>query len=143
MTKVPSPRMSPTQGYARGLFNIPLVLVIILVVAGTTSGSFVKTRDTQFVVDGSSPFLFNGFNSYWMMHVAAEPSERHKVSDTFREAAAVGLTVCRTWAFSDGGNRALQMSPGAYNEPVFQVLCGELVFALSIYNYHPFYIVFI
>ncbi|KAI8568623.1 hypothetical protein RHMOL_Rhmol02G0214900 [Rhododendron molle] len=120
MTKVPSPSMSPTQGYGRGLFNIPLLLLLILVVAGTTSGSFVKTRDTQFVVDGSSPFLFNGFNSYWMMHVAAEPSKRHKVSDTFREAAAAGLTVCRTWAFSDGGDRALQMSPGAYNEPVFQ-----------------------
>lgn len=122
-------RRSPTQGHVWSLSNVPsLLMIIILVVicspvqqsAGTAG--FVKTRNTQFVVDGSSPFLFNGFNSYWMMHVAAEPSERHKVSDTLREAAAAGLTVCRTWAFSDGGDRALQMSPGAYNEPVFQAL---------------------
>lgn len=84
------------------------------------AGGFVRVEGAQFLLDGS-PFLFNGFNSYWMMHVAAEPSERQKVSDVFREAAAAGLTVCRTWAFSDGGDRALQISPGVYDERVFQV----------------------
>lgn len=73
------------------------------------------------MLDGS-PFLFNGFNSYWMMHVAVEPSERYKISTVFREAAAAGLTVCRTWAFSDGGDQALQISPGVYDERVFQVI---------------------
>ncbi|KAJ3671594.1 hypothetical protein LUZ60_007673 [Juncus effusus] len=57
-----------------------------------------------------------------MMHVAAEPSERNKVTEVFSEAAANGLTVCRTWAFSDGGDRALQLSPGVYDERVFQGL---------------------
>ena len=56
-----------------------------------------------------------------MMHVATEPSERYKVSNTFQEAADAGLSVCRTWAFSDGGDRALQISPGTYDERVFQV----------------------
>ena len=82
--------------------------------------SFVETRGTEFVVNGS-PFLFNGFNSYWMMTMAAQPSERFKISNALRDAAAAGLTVCRTWAFSDGGPQALQMSPGVYNEAVFQV----------------------
>jgi mannan endo-1,4-beta-mannosidase len=83
--------------------------------------SFVKTQGTEFVVDGH-PFLFNGFNSYWMMHVVADPSERNKVTEVFSEAAANGLTVCRTWAFSDGGDKALQLSPGLYDEHVFEVV---------------------
>ncbi|KAL3638610.1 Mannan endo-1,4-beta-mannosidase 2 [Castilleja foliolosa] len=82
---------------------------------------FVKTRGSHFLLDGS-PFLFNGFNSYWMMHVASDPNQRYKVSEVFREASAAGLTVCRTWAFSDAGDRALQISPGTYDERVFQGL---------------------
>lgn len=35
----------------------------------------------------------------------------------------MGLTVCRTWAFSDGrGPDALQVSPGLFNERVFRGL---------------------
>ncbi|CAN4099992.1 unnamed protein product [Withania somnifera] len=82
---------------------------------------FVRTRGAHFVLDGS-PFLFNGFNSYWLMHVAAQPTERYKVSEVFKEASAAGLSVCRTWAFSDGGDAALQISPGVYDERVFQGL---------------------
>ncbi|KAJ4846000.1 Mannan endo-1,4-beta-mannosidase 2 [Turnera subulata] len=117
--------------------------------AGTNNippSGFVRTRNTQFVLNGS-PFLFNGFNSYWMMTVASQPSERHKVTDVFRQAAAAGLTVCRTWAFSDGGNQALQLSPGVYSEPVFQGLDFviseakkygiRLILALS-NNYHDY-----
>ncbi|XP_057973739.1 mannan endo-1,4-beta-mannosidase 5-like [Malania oleifera] len=85
------------------------------------NGGFVRTKGTRFVVDGSR-FLFNGFNAYWMMHVAAEPAERHKVSEVFGDAAAAGLSVCRTWAFGDGGDTALQISPGVYDERVFQAL---------------------
>lgn len=84
------------------------------------SSPFVRTRGSQFVLRGST-FLFNGFNSYWMMHVAADPSQRDKVSQVFKEASAAGLSVCRTWAFSDGVAGALQMSPGTYDEQVFQV----------------------
>ncbi|KAL0456280.1 UNVERIFIED_CONTAM: Mannan endo-1,4-beta-mannosidase 2 [Sesamum latifolium] len=83
--------------------------------------AFVRTSGSHFVLHGS-PFLFNGFNAYWMMHVASDPNQRYKVSDVFREASAAGLTVCRTWAFSDGGDRALQISPGTYDERVFQAL---------------------
>ncbi|XP_019450552.1 PREDICTED: mannan endo-1,4-beta-mannosidase 5-like [Lupinus angustifolius] len=82
---------------------------------------FVQSKGTEFVLNGS-PFLFNGFNSYWMMNVAADPNQRSKVSNVFREASSVGLTVCRTWAFSDGSNQYLQISPGLYNENMFQAL---------------------
>ena len=37
------------------------------------------------------------------------------------QAAASRLSVCRTWAFNDGGTQALQISPGVYDERVFQV----------------------
>lgn len=85
------------------------------------SSGFVQTRNTQFFLNGS-PFFFNGFNSYWMMNVAADPSQRSKVSDVFSQATAARLSVCRTWAFNDGGTQALQISPGVYDERVFQGL---------------------
>ncbi|XP_059631021.1 mannan endo-1,4-beta-mannosidase 5-like [Cornus florida] len=106
-------------------YNIWALLVFLALVCEArviTDGGFVGTRGDHFVLNGS-PFLFNGFNSYWMMNLAADPIERYKVSQVFREASAAGLSVCRTWAFSDGGgDRALQMSPGIYNERVFQAL---------------------
>ncbi|KAH7677137.1 Mannan endo-1,4-beta-mannosidase protein [Dioscorea alata] len=57
-----------------------------------------------------------------MMHIGVDPAQRGKVSEVFRDAAAAGLSVCRTWAFSDGGYQALQVSPGVYDERVFQAL---------------------
>ncbi|KAG9456890.1 hypothetical protein H6P81_001398 [Aristolochia fimbriata] len=88
---------------------------------GRSGAGFIRTRHSEFVLHGS-PFFFNGFNSYWMMRVAADPTQRNKVSDVFREAAAAGLTVCRTWAFDEGGDTPLQVTPGVYNEKVFQAL---------------------
>lgn len=100
-----------------------LIFLVALFNARTSVASnsgFVQTRGTHFVLD-NSPFLFTGFNAYWMMNIAADPSQRYKVSNVFRETAAAGLTVCRTWAFNDGGTQALQISPGFYDENVFQV----------------------
>lgn len=105
------------------LWAIALLLHLASAQTLPAQAGFVQTRGTQFVLSGS-PFLFNGFNSYWMMNVASQPSQRYKVSDVFRQAAAAGLSVCRTWAFSDGGYGALQQSPGVYNEPVFQVFAS-------------------
>lgn len=84
------------------------------------SSQFVRTSNSQFQLNGS-PYLFNGFNSYWMLSVASDPTQRFKVSNVFRDASSAGLTVCRTWAFNDGGYQALQTSPGVYDENVFQV----------------------
>ncbi|KAL5129651.1 Mannan endo-1,4-beta-mannosidase 5 [Glycine soja] len=112
------------------IMNLTSSMVILSILISTlvcearllrVTPGFVQTKDTELVLNGS-PFLFNGFNSYWMMNVAADPNQRYKVSNVFREASAIGLTVCRTWAFSDGGNQSLQISPGLYNEAMFQAL---------------------
>lgn len=81
---------------------------------------FIRTRGVHFLLNGS-PYYANGFNGYWLMYVASDPSQRYKVSSVFREATSHGLTVARTWAFSDGGYRPLQYSPGSYNEQMFKV----------------------
>ncbi|KAK9948572.1 hypothetical protein M0R45_004141 [Rubus argutus] len=82
---------------------------------------FIRTRGVQFLLNGS-PYYANGFNGYWLMYMASDPSQRYKVSSAFREATSHGLTVARTWAFSDGGYRPLQYSPGFYNEQMFKGL---------------------
>ncbi|KAB2090007.1 hypothetical protein ES319_A03G098100v1 [Gossypium barbadense] len=81
----------------------------------------VETKWNQFIVNGQ-PYYVNGFNTYWLMVMAADQSTRGKVSEVFQQASSVGLTVCRTWAFNDGQWRALQKSPSVYDEEVFKAL---------------------
>ncbi|KAK6115323.1 hypothetical protein DH2020_007592 [Rehmannia glutinosa] len=69
-----------------------------------------------------TPFYANGFNAYWLMYVASDPSQRNKISSAFKEATNHGLLIARTWAFRDGGYSPLQYSPGSYNENMFQGL---------------------
>lgn len=83
--------------------------------------SMVEKNGNQFLVNGH-PFYVNGFNTYWLMVLAVDQSTRGKVSDVFRQASSVGLSVCRTWAFNDGQWRALQKSPSDYDEEVFKVV---------------------
>ncbi|XVF73776.1 hypothetical protein PTKIN_Ptkin13bG0009100 [Pterospermum kingtungense] len=82
---------------------------------------FVKTKGVQLMLNGS-PFYANGFNAYWLMYMASDSSQRSKVSTAFQQAKQHGLNIARTWAFSDGGDRPLQYSPGSYNEQMFQGL---------------------
>ena len=82
--------------------------------------TMVQKNGNQFVVN-DQPFYVNGFNTYWLMVFAADESTRAKVTDVFQQASAVGLTICRTWAFNDGQWRALQKKPSVYDEDVFKV----------------------
>ncbi|KAF3794411.1 Mannan endo-1-4-beta-mannosidase 4 [Nymphaea thermarum] len=82
---------------------------------------FVGTRGNHFVLNGR-PFYVNGFNAYWLMYMAADPSTRGKVSSVMQQASRCGMTLARTWAFSDGGYRPLQYSPGVYHEDMFKGL---------------------
>ncbi|KAL6614532.1 hypothetical protein ACP70R_036802 [Stipagrostis hirtigluma subsp. patula] len=82
---------------------------------------FVERRGARLFLDGR-PFYANGWNSYWLMDQAVEPSTRHRVSRMLRAGAEMGLTVCRTWAFNDGAYNALQVSPGRFDERVFRAL---------------------
>lgn len=84
-------------------------------------GGFVKTRGVQLMLNGS-PYYANGFNAYWLMYLASDPSQRNKISSVFQQASNHGLNIARTWAFSDGGYQPLQYSPGSYNDQMFQGL---------------------
>ncbi|KAJ3680059.1 hypothetical protein LUZ60_016337 [Juncus effusus] len=55
------------------------------------------------------------------MTQSVDPSTREKVSEVFKEAASVGLAVCRTWGFYDGES-GLQKSPSVYDEHVFKTV---------------------
>ncbi|XP_072997445.1 mannan endo-1,4-beta-mannosidase 8-like [Typha latifolia] len=88
---------------------------------GDEEWAMVGREGTQLVIK-DRPFFINGFNTYWLMVFAVGPETRSKVSDVFKEAKGVGLNVCRTWAFNDGGWRALQTSPYNYDEEVFKAL---------------------
>ncbi|MQM21453.1 hypothetical protein Taro_054494 [Colocasia esculenta] len=94
---------------------------------------FVSRNGTRFVVlpaegegGGAAEWLYvNGWNSYWLMGAAAsvDSQERALVREMLRRGRAMGMDVCRTWAFNDGGEgSALQISPGRFNEQVFQAL---------------------
>jgi len=82
---------------------------------------FVQRNGTHFVLNGKSLYL-NGFNSYFLMNIASDSSTMSKVTTTFQKASQNGLNLARTWAFNDGGYKALQISPGSYDEDVFRVL---------------------
>lgn len=107
-----------------------LVLVLLCVHGGreaeAAGGGFVRAQGTRFVINGS-PYYANGFNAYWLMTMAADPAQRGKVTSALSQAAARGLSVARTWAFSDGGSNALQYAPGSYNENTFKVLAHILL----------------
>ncbi|KAK3404230.1 hypothetical protein EUGRSUZ_K00550, partial [Eucalyptus grandis] len=82
---------------------------------------FVGTKGIRFVANGK-PLYLNGFNAYWMMYLASDLSTRDKVTSTFQEAVKNGMNIARTLAFSDGVDRALQITPGVYNEEMFKGL---------------------
>ena len=81
----------------------------------------MRAQGTHFMINGN-PYYANGFNAYWLMTMAADPAQRGKVTSALSQAAGHGLSVARTWAFSDGGSNALQHSPGNYNENTFKGL---------------------
>lgn len=132
-----------------------LVLLVLIQKQGIflqkveAADGFVKTSGLHFVLNGL-PYHANGFNAYWLMYVASDPSQRSKVSSAFSEAASHGLTMARTWAFGDGGYRPLQYSPGSYNEQTFQVfldffplilidLSIHLLLSMTVFFLHCFF----
>ncbi|KAL3627398.1 hypothetical protein CASFOL_028761 [Castilleja foliolosa] len=88
---------------------------------------FVGVNHTRFVVleesSGAREVYVNGWNSYWLMQESVRAPARRRVSEMLRRGAEMGLTVCRTWAFSDGDHDdALQLRPGVFNQRVFKAL---------------------
>ena len=93
----------------------------------------VQKTGTQFTLNGQ-PFYVCGFNTYWLMVFAADYETRGKVSDVLQQASSIGLNISRTWVFNDGGYRALQLSPGKYDEEDFKVTYCSIVRALACYD---------
>ena len=87
---------------------------------GADEWAAVERRGAHLRASGR-PFVVHGFNTYWLMYFAADRATRPAVTAALAEAAGAGLNVCRTWAFNDGGHRALQTEPFSYDEEVFQV----------------------
>lgn len=114
------------------LVFIALYATLLHVEAEADNFGFVKTRGVQLMLNGST-YYANGFNAYWLMYIASDPSQRSKVTSAFQEASNHGLNICRTWAFSDGGYKPLQYSPGSYNEQMFQVRYFFIFLNLSSY----------
>ncbi|KAG6484983.1 hypothetical protein ZIOFF_053509 [Zingiber officinale] len=80
---------------------------------------FIGRNGTQFVdLDDGLPIYVNGWNSYWLM----VSESGNWMVEMLRRGRAMGMSVCRTWAFSDGGPNALQISPGRFDERKFQAL---------------------
>lgn len=89
----------------------------------STNSGFVKAKGTKFILN-EKPFHFVGANIYYLMVYAADPLLRKAVDEVMEEAATLGLKGIRTFAFNDGKDQwnALQISPGVYQEQVFQGL---------------------
>lgn len=82
--------------------------------------SFVQRKGTHFVLNGK-PYYVNGFNAYWLMIMASDPSTKSNVTSAFQQASKHGLNLGRSFAFNEGDFRPLQTSPGSYDENVFKV----------------------
>ncbi|KAL2609707.1 hypothetical protein R1flu_028280 [Riccia fluitans] len=85
-------------------------------------GGFIRRKGIRLEDEDGKPFLVHGCNFYWLMYQAADESSRIMVDDVLRDSKSLGLNVGRTWAFNDGADRALQISPGIYGEKAFQGL---------------------
>ncbi|KAG8385814.1 hypothetical protein BUALT_Bualt03G0084400 [Buddleja alternifolia] len=90
---------------------------------------FVGVNHTRFILfegETHKEVYVNGWNSYWLMEEGIYG--RRRVSEMLKRGAEMGLTVCRTWAFSDGpGPNSLQLRPGVFNERAFKALDYVLV----------------
>lgn len=105
------------------------------------SRSFVRANGLHFVAGDGNPVYLNGFNAYWMMYMGSDPFSRDKVSSVLSHASKNGLNMVRTWAFNDGNRyRALQTSPGSYDEQVFKVVASFQKHACACMHYIYIYI---
>ncbi|XP_073061530.1 mannan endo-1,4-beta-mannosidase 6-like [Primulina eburnea] len=113
-------------------FNDHLEFALPVLVWNLPKMGFVRVNYTRFVLleqeTPGSPaaekdLYVNGWNSYWFLEESAGGQSRYRVSEMLKRGADMGLSVCRTWAFSDGaGPNTLQIKPGVFNERVFKAL---------------------
>lgn len=74
-------------------------------------GRFVGVKDGQFL-RGGKPWRFAGANCYYL-----HESSHQVIDGILEDTAAMGLTVMRCWAFSDGASRPMALQPAPYVYP--------------------------
>jgi mannan endo-1,4-beta-mannosidase len=78
---------------------------------------FVTVVGDRFAVGGRT-FYYNGMNQYYLFY-----KSHMMVDEVIEDAAAMGLTVIRTWGFCDGvleDGYCFQPEPGVYDENTFR-----------------------
>ncbi|XVF36073.1 hypothetical protein REPUB_Repub19eG0026900 [Reevesia pubescens] len=65
---------------------------------------FIRTQGVQLLLNGI-PFYANGFNAYWLMYMAADPSQKTKVSSAFQQAKQHVYTAI--YSSARGGGAAI------------------------------------
>ncbi|MCO5591576.1 hypothetical protein L7F22_045563 [Adiantum nelumboides] len=118
-----------SQGFAPVLIGVALIILIITNLHWEfifqPHLDFVQKNGTHFVV-GHKIFYVHGWNSYWLMAQGVDFTTRSAVKTVLQHGAAMGLSVCRTWAFYDG-HEGLQTKAGQYSEDVFRALDYAIV----------------
>ncbi len=99
---------------------LSITMLLVLSAADAENVGIVAREGNRFTLDGYA-FYYAGVNNYYQMVYAADPGLLYAVDEVIEEAAAMGMTVLRTWAFNDGADQwnALQVRPGVYQEYVF------------------------
>ncbi|MCO5564361.1 hypothetical protein L7F22_018021 [Adiantum nelumboides] len=112
-----------SQGFAPFLIGVALIILVITNLHWEfifqPHLDFVQKNGTNFVV-GHKFFYVHGWNSYWLMAQGVDFTTRSAVKTVLQHGAAMGLSVCRTWAFYDG-HEGLQTKAGQYSEDVFRM----------------------
>ncbi|GER47083.1 mannan endo-1 4-beta-mannosidase 4 [Striga asiatica] len=96
------------------LFVTAAAILAAFVGKGSAAGDehFIGTKGSQFVVNGR-PFYFNGFNSYWLMYMAADPTTREKgldfvVSEAKKHGIYLILSLVNNWEGFGGKKQYVQ-----------------------------------
>src|SRR5689334_17322054 len=87
--------------------------------SGRDRGDFVTVHKGAFSLRGK-PFRFGGTNCYYL-HQASH----YMIDSVLNDAAAMGLTAMRAWAFADGSGHGwtpLQPQPFVYDSAAFDPL---------------------
>jgi mannan endo-1,4-beta-mannosidase len=102
----------------------PIIVACIVLAAGPLWANqrpcpgFVE-RSGVHLSCGGNPFYAIGVNSYFLENIAAL-NDTDRVDEVFREAAGLGTTTLRTWAFFDcpdtSNPACIQWAPGKFNE---------------------------
>lgn len=82
-------------------------------------GAYIGVGGGEFVRSGRR-FRFGGTNCYYL-----HQQSHYMIDSVLNDAAAMGLTVVRAWAFADGAEKAehpLQPQPHQYDEDAFDSL---------------------